>query len=227
MSKQEKTKVIFSWSGGKDSALALHKILEVGEFEIFSLITTITEGYNRISMHGISVDLLEEQAKSIGIPLYKIEIPQNCSNEDYEMIMVKTLTHFQKQGISSVIFGDIYLEDVKNYRISQLSRIGMQAIFPLWGINTSEIVNEFIKKGFQSIISCVDIRAIDPKFSGRIFDQNFLNDLPTACDPCGENGEFHSFVFDGPIFFRKIKIKTGAKLLRDNYFFFTEILQKQ
>lgn len=227
MSKHEKPKVLFSWSGGKDSALALHKILEKDEYEIVSLITTITEGYNRISMHGISVYLLEEQAKSIGIPLFKIEIPENCSDEDYDIIMVRMLNHFQEQGISSVVFGDIYLVDVKNYRISQLSRVGMQAIFPLWGINTNEITNEFIKKGFQSIICCIDTRAIDPKFSGRIYDHSFLNDLPITCDPCGENGEFHSFVFDGPIFSKKIEIKTGVKLLRNDYFFFTKILHKQ
>jgi len=227
MNKPIKIKAIFSWSGGKDSALALYKILKEDKYEIVSLITTITEGYNRISMHGISLDLLEEQVKSIGIPLHKIEIPQNCSNEEYEMIMVKTLNHFQKQGILSVIFGDIYLEDVKNYRISQLSGVGMKAIFPLWGISTNEISNEFINKGFQTIISCVDIRSLDRTFSGRIYDQNCLNDLPSTCDPCGENGEFHSFVFDGPIFSRKLEIKTGAKLLRDDYFFFTEILQKR
>lgn len=227
MNKHTKKKVLFSWSGGKDSALALYKILESDDYEILSFITTITKGYNRISMHGITIDLLEEQVKSIGISLYKIEIPQNCNNKEYEKIMLNTLTHFQKEGISGVIFGDIFLEDIKNYRISQLSPIGLQAIFPLWGINTIEISNEFIKTGFQSIISCVDIRALDSTFSGRIYDQNFLKDLPSTCDPCGENGEFHSFVFDGPIFSRKINIKTGAKLLRDDYFYFTDILQNK
>ena len=220
-----KTKVIFSWSGGKDSALALQRILNDDNYEIISLITTVTEGYNRISMHGITIDLLEEQVKSIGLPLYKITIPQQCSNEDYKNSMQKTMDYFLKQGVKTVVFGDIFLEDVKNYRIKQLSQVGMEAIFPLWGNKTSKISNEFIDKGFKTIISCVDTRVIDQSFSGRIYDKNFLNDLPITCDPCGENGEFHSFVYDGPIFSFKISIKTGIKTLRDEYFYYTDIVK--
>lgn len=217
--------MIFSWSGGKDSALALQRILNDDNYEIISLITTVTGGYNRISMHGITIDLLEEQVKSIGLPLYKITIPQQCSNEDYNNSMQKAMNYFLKQGVKTVVFGDIFLEDVKNYRIKQLSQVGMETIFPLWGDKTNKISNEFIDKGFKTIISCVDTRIIDQSFSGRIYDKNFLNDLPITCDPCGENGEFHSFVYDGPIFSFKISIKTGIKTLRDKHFYFTDIVK--
>lgn len=222
-----KTKVIFSWSGGKDSALALHRIKNDDKYEIISLITIVTEGYNRISMHGISIDLLEEQVKSIGLPLYKIVIPQQCSNEDYNHSMQKAMDFFLKQGIKTVVFGDIFLEDVRNYRITQLSQVGMNAIFPLWGKETSEISSDFIKKGFKTIISCVDIRVLDQSFSGRIYDKKFLNDLPSSCDPCGENGEFHSFVYDGPIFSKNISIKTDLQTLRDDYFYYTDIIKQE
>jgi len=220
-----KTKVIFSWSGGKDSALALHKILNNNKYEVINLITTVTEGYNRISMHGVSIELLEEQVKSIGIPLYKIVIPQQCSNEDYNNSMQKAMDFFLKQDINTVVFGDIFLEEIRNYRIKQLSQVGMKAIFPLWGEKTSEISNEFIEKGFKTIISCVDTRVLDHSFSGRIYDKYFMNDLPSTCDPCGENGEFHSFVYDGPIFSTKISIETGIKTLQNEFFYYTDIVK--
>lgn len=220
-----RTKIIFSWSGGKDSALALQRIQNNPEFEVVSLITTITDGYDRISMHGIRLELLEEQVKQIGLPLYKINIPQQCSNEDYEEAMQKAMDHFLKMGIKTVVFGDIFLEDVKNYRIKQLSRVGMEAIFPLWGEKTTDLAMQFLELGFRTIISCVDNRVIDRSFSGRIFDESFLNDLPEACDPCGENGEFHSFVFEGPVFSKPISIKKGEQTLRNDYFFYTDILK--
>jgi len=220
-----KTKVIFSWSGGKDSALALQKILNNNKYEVISLITTVTEGYNRISMHGVSIELLEEQIKSIGLPLYKISIPQQCSDKDYNKSMQKAMDFFLKQDIKTVVFGDIFLEEIRNYRIKQLSQVGMKALFPLWGEKTSNISNEFLEKGFKTIISCVDTRILNQSFSGRIYDKSFLNELPSACDPCGENGEFHSFVYDGPIFSTKILIKTGIKTLRNEYFYYTDIVK--
>ena len=170
-----KTKVIFSWSGGKDSALALYKILNDDNYEVESLITTVTDGYDRISMHGIRIKLLEQQVKEIGLPLYKISIPQECSNEDYEKAMRNAMNHFLEKGINTVVFGDIFLEDVRNYRIKQLSQIGMKAIFPLWGAKTTDISREFIETGFKTIISCVDTRVINQSFSGRVYDKYFLN----------------------------------------------------
>ena len=222
----DKTRVIFSWSSGKDSAYALHQLLNDPSCEVVSLITSITSGYDRISMHGIRTKLLEEQAKQIGLPLYKIPIPKNCSNEDYEKAMEKAMTHFLEQGIKTVAFGDIFLKDVKEYRIKQLAKVGMNAIFPLWGKNTKKLSHDFIKAGFKSIISCIDTRKMDQSFSGRIYNKLFLNDLPNDCDPCGENGEFHSFVFDGPFFKAPIQINTGFQTLKNNYFYFTEILPK-
>lgn len=222
-----KTKVLMSWSGGKDSALALYYILKDSNYEIISLITTVTEGYDRISMHGVRNELLELQAKEIGLPLHKIIIPQKCSNEDYQSIMSVEMTHFKEIGINHVIFGDIYLEDIRQYREEQLSKLDMKAIFPLWGIDTKQISDTFIKEGFKTIISCVDTNAIDKKFSGRIYDNDLLNDLPESCDVCGENGEFHTFLFDGPIFKNKISIKTGRQTMREERFFYTDILRKE
>ncbi len=222
----DKTRVIFSWSSGKDSAYALHQLLNDPSYEVVSMITTITSGYDRISMHGIRIKLLDEQSKQIGLPLYKIPIPKNCSNEDYKKAMEKAMKHFLKLGIKTVAFGDIFLKDVKEYRIKQLAKVGMNAIFPLWGINTRKLSCDFIKSGFKSIISCVDTRKVNRSFSGRLYNNGFLNNLPNDCDPCGENGEFHSFVFDGPIFKAPIHIKTGDQTLKRKHFFFTEILPK-
>lgn len=220
-----KTKVIFSWSGGKDSALALYKILKDDKYEVISLFTTITVGYDRISMHGVTLSLLEEQVKSIGIPLYKIFIPKKCNNLDYDVAVQNAMKYFLNQGIKTVVFGDIFLKEVRNYRIERLSRIGMEALFPLWGRKTIEISKDFINLGFKTIISCVDTRVIDQSFSGRIYDNTFLSNLPATCDPCGENGEFHSFVFDGPIFSHKIHLKKGKKVIREEHFCYTDILE--
>lgn len=217
-------KVIMSWSGGKDSALALASILKDPTYKVISLFTTITEGYERISMHGVRIELLEEQALSIGIPLIKVYIPKECSNKDYEQIMLSQLKEVLKTGVDTFVFGDLFLEEIRAYRESQLAKLKMKAIFPLWGRPTLELANEFIHKKFKTIITCVDTFQLNKSFAGEIFDTNFLKKLPSKVDPCGENGEFHSFCFDGPIFNYPIKFKKGEKVLRNSRFMYCDLL---
>ncbi|HUT55226.1 MAG TPA: diphthine--ammonia ligase [bacterium] len=215
---------IFSWSGGKDSALALYKVMRGSQYRVASLLTTVTQGYDRISMHGVRVELLEAQARSIGLPLVKVMIPQKASNETYEDRMKAELLRQKARGIDTVIFADIYLEDLRKYREDKLAIVGMKAAFPLWKIPTIELAREFIDLGFKTIITCVDTQALDKKFSGRLFDDSFLAELPPGVDPCGENGEFHSFAFAGPIFKTPIKFTVGEQVLREDRFYFTDLV---
>jgi len=212
-------KVLFSWSGGKDSALSLYEIQKSKEYQILSLLTTVTEDYDRISMHGVPRTLLEQQAHSLGLPLEKVYIPRNSSNEEYESRLREVLARFEQQGVSSVVFGDIFLEDVKKYREDNLARVGMKGIFPIWGRDTVELIRSFIALGFKAITTCIDTKVLDKSFIGRIIDEQFLADLPPNVDPGGENGEFHSFVFDGPIFKERISFTTGETVLRDSFYF--------
>jgi uncharacterized protein (TIGR00290 family) len=219
-----KEKVIFCWSGGKDSALALYELKKNDDYEIVTLLTTITEDYDRISMHGVRTILLEMQAESLGLPLDKIFITKGASNEQYEHKMEQTLIKYVDAGVSSVVFGDIFLEDLREYRENNLSKIGMKGIFPIWKMDTSTLARNFIDWGFKAVITCIDSNILDKTFIGKSFDENFLTELPSAVDPCGENGEFHSFVYDGPIFQYKIPHKTGQIVLRDNRFYFCDLL---
>jgi len=212
-------KVLFSWSGGKDSAIALYETLRSGKYEIVSLLTTITEDYDRVSMHGVPRALVEQQANSLGLPIEELFIARSCSNEEYEAKMGEVLARFKQDGISSVAFGDIFLEWVRKYREDNLSRLGMRGIFPIWGRDTTELTRSFIDLGFQAIITCVDSKVLDGGFLGRLLDKQFLAELPAKVDPGGENGEFHSFVFDGPIFREKITCVVGGRVLRDSYWF--------
>jgi len=216
--------VLFTWSGGKDSALAFYEIQHDHHYEVTALLTTVTEDYNRISMHGVRNILLENQIKSLGLPIEKISITKSATNEEYEAKMKETLLRYQRQGVSSVVFGDIFLEDLRIYREKNLSTIGMKGLFPLWKKDTTELAYRFIGLGFKAVITCIDSHLIDKKFVGRYYDEHFLSDLPSTVDPCGENGEFHSFVFDGPIFREKLAFKTGAIVLRDNRFYFCDLL---
>ncbi len=217
-------KALFTWSGGKDSAIALHQTLQSGHYDIQALLTTVTAGYDRISMHGVKTELLEQQANSIGIPLEKVFISKKSSNEEYEEKMRETLLGFKEQGVASVLFGDILLDDVKKYREKKLSLIGLKAAFPLWKKNTSKLANKFIGLGFKAIVTCVDSKALGKEFVGRPFDKDFLSDLPKNIDPCGENGEFHSFVFGGPIFKKEVKFKKGKVVLREKRFYYCDLL---
>lgn len=204
-----KPKALFNWSSGKDSALALYKILQEDEYEITNLLTSINQEFQRISMHGVHVSLLEKQAESLGIPLTKMELPKEPSMEEYQQIMSRTMTEIKAQGITHSIFGDIFLEDLRKYREDQLNAIGMKAVFPLWKQNTSNLIHGFLDLGFKTIVTCVNGSYLDKSFAGRIIDQTFIDDLPENVDPCGENGEFHTFTFDGPIFKNPIQFEIG------------------
>lgn len=207
-------KAVFNWSGGKDSALALHYVMQQKQFEVTSLLTTINSKYNRISMHGVRKELLHAQSNSIGIPVKEIILPEMPSMADYNDIMKKSMSELKKSGVEYSIFGDIFLEDLKKYREEKLEEVGMKAYFPLWKRDTSELIREFIDLGFKTIVVCADAE-LGEDFTGRIIDNDFLIDLPKDVDPCGENGEFHTFVFDGPIFKYPIKFNLGEKVHKE------------
>ncbi|WP_136666628.1 diphthine--ammonia ligase [Flavobacterium sp. H122] len=204
-----KPKAIFNWSSGKDSALALYKILQSNDYEIVSLLTSVNKQYNRISMHGVRAELLEQQAKSIGLSLHKMEIPEMPTMEIYEEVMRNTLTDFKNNGVTHSIFGDIFLEDLRKYREEKLENIGFTGVFPLWKRDTKELIHEFLDLGFKTIVTCVNERNLDKSFVGRVIDEQFIKDLPDKVDVCGENGEFHTFTFDGPIFSKPIDFEIG------------------
>ena len=217
-------KAVIAWSGGKDSVLALHEIKNTIQIE--ALITTVTED-DRISMHGINKELVLQQARSIGYPVAEVQIPQNCSNDQYEVRMTEVLQKYRESGVDSIIFGDLFLEDIRSYRENFLKRIGMNGIFPLWKKDTTALAKNFIDSGFRAIIICVDTQTLRKELAGREFNYELLSDLPQNVDPCGENGEFHTFVFDGPIFQKPIKIQRGQKFLQRNRFFYCDLLSDQ
>jgi uncharacterized protein (TIGR00290 family) len=197
-------KIVLSWSGGKDSAFALFTLLKNPDYEVVSLLSTITREYDRLSMHGVRRILIEEQANATNLPLIKVFIPSNCTDIIYASIMESEMKQLKLSGINTVAFGDIYLQDVRTYRENNLAKVGMKCLFPLWGIDSLSLVYSFIDTGFKSITTCIDSRVLDVKFLGRVIDRSFLAELPTGIDPAGEKGEFHSFAFAGPVFNRTI-----------------------
>ena len=217
-------KVLFAFSGGKDSCLALHQLLQNSDYEVLALLCTLTEDYQRISMHGVREALLDQQAMSIGFKQEKVWIPKAASNEIYEHRMLKVLEKYKNLGVNRVVFGDLYLEDIRAYREQQLARAGMQGLFPLWGKDTTELANQFIDQGFKGITCCIDSEQLDKAFVGCELDHSFFERLPDKVDPCGENGEYHSFVYDGPIFNQSVNVKKGDILLRDERFYFCDLL---
>ena len=217
-------KVIFSWSSGKDSAMALYELQKNKNYEIVALLTTITEDYDRISMHGVRKIFLERQVESLGLPLEKIYISKKSSYEEYETKMKDKLIRYKSLEVSSVAFGDIFLEDLKKYREENLSKINMKGIFPIWKRDSSKLAHAFIDSGFRAVITCIDSNVLDKTFVGRSFDKQFLSELPSHVDPCGENGEFHSFVYDGPIFSKRILFEKGEIVLRDNRYYFCDLI---
>ena len=209
-----KQQAIFNWSGGKDSALSLYKILQSPEYKVNCLLTSINEEYRRISMHGVREELLIQQAESIGIPLIKMYLPEMPTMEIYEDVMKATLTDLKTKGATVSIFGDIFLEDLRLYRENKLAELALKGVFPLWKIPTKDIIKEFLDVGFKTITTCVNDKYLNKSFVGRVIDESFLNDLPENVDPCGENGEFHTFVFDGPIFKQPIAFEKGEIVYR-------------
>lgn len=219
-------KILYSWSGGKDSAVALYELQKSNPCEIMALLTVVTKDYGRISMHGVREKLLELQAASLGLPLEKVLITKNSDNKEYELCMKKVLMHYKTLGIEAMAFGDIFLEGLKQYREERLHEVGLKSIFPIWKKDTHELANMFIDLGFKAIITCVDSKVLDKTFSGRLFNKRFLLELPSNIDPCGENGEFHSFVYDGPIFKKPVPFHPGEVVLREQRFYYFDILPK-
>jgi uncharacterized protein (TIGR00290 family) len=211
--------ILFCWSGGKDSAMALHALLQRNDIRVTALLTTVTEGYDRISMHGVRRELLERQAESIGLPLHEVFIPPQCVNPIYEARMEEALRMHYDKGVRTVAFGDIFLEDLRAYREKNLARMGMTALFPIWKRNTRELIRAFHSANFRAIAVCIDGKVLDRSFAGRELDEAFFRDLPPYADACGENGEFHTFVFDGPIFHVPIPVRTGEIIQRDSFVF--------
>ena len=207
-------RVVFCWSGGKDSALALHKILQDGRYEVVSLLITCNEQFQRVSMHGVRLELSDQQARSIGLPLEKIFVSAGGSNDEYQKKMSECLLAHKARGVTSVVFGDIFLEDLRAWREANLAQLGLRGIFPLWKMDTREIVREFIALGFRSVICCVSDAYLDQSALGRTIDWDFIDALPADVDPCGENGEFHSFAFAGPIFKEPIHYTIGDAVYR-------------
>jgi uncharacterized protein (TIGR00290 family) len=211
--------VVFSWSGGKDSAMALHCLLSDPALEVVSLLTTVTEGYDRISMHGVRRELLHRQAECIGLPLVEVSIPPQCVNPIYEARMAEAVLRFRDRGVMHFGFGDIFLRDLRTYRETKLLRANMTALFPLWDIDTRELAARFVRDGFRAFTACIDPRKLGKSFAGRELNADFFHDLPPDVDPCGENGEFHTFVFEGPIFRSPIPVRIGEVVERDSFVF--------
>lgn len=205
---------VFNWSGGKDSALALYKALESGQYAIQTLLTTLSEPHQRISMHGVRDELLDRQTASLGLPCRKLFLPEMPSMDVYEQLMAATFGELRGQGVTAGLFGDIFLEDLRAYRETQLAAAGLAAGFPLWGVPTGALVREFLGLGFRAITTCVDAKCLDRSFVGRVVDEQFLRDLPAHVDPCGENGEFHTFVYDGPLFRQPVAFERGEVVYR-------------
>jgi uncharacterized protein (TIGR00290 family) len=218
--------VLVAWSGGKDSALALRAVLADPSLAVEALLTTVTREYDRISVHGVRRSLLHAQTAALGLPLIEMEIPASCDNARYETCLARALTAARERndGVHRCVFGDLFLEDVRRYREELLARLGMQPIFPLWERDTSKLAREFIHDGFRAVVVCVDSTLLDASFSGREYDASFLADLQSTVDPCGENGEFHTFVYDGPLFRERVKFSIGETVVRDERFVYTDLV---
>jgi uncharacterized protein (TIGR00290 family) len=212
-------RILLSWSSGKDSAWALHLLRQSGKYEIAGLLTTFNQEFDRVAMHGVRRALVEQQAIAAGIPLWAVPLPWPCSNADYETIMAHTCAKAVAEGIATIAFGDLFLEDVRAYREKQLKGTGLEPIFPVWGLPTPALAREMISAGLRARLTCVDTAKLDAAFAGREFDETLLNELPEETDPCGEKGEFHSFVYAGPIFRRPIEISSGEVVIRDGFAF--------
>jgi uncharacterized protein (TIGR00290 family) len=212
--------IALCFSGGKDSVMALQEIQRQGKCRVTELVTTVTDAYDRVSMHGVRRELLRRQAESLGLPVTEVVVPPESSNAIYEREMGMAFARIRDRGIRRVAFGDIFLEDLRSYRERQLAALGLTCVFPLWQKQTRVLARRFMDEGFRALTVCVDSRVLIESFAGRHFDLEFLEDLPAGVDPCGENGEFHTFVFGGPIFSEPIEVIGGAIVERDGFFFY-------
>ncbi len=218
--------VALSWSGGKDSALTLAALRADPSVDVVGLLTSVTRGYDRISIHGVRRSLLHAQAKSIGIPLHEIVLEAKSSNEQYDAAMAGSLAALRRlhPELSTITYGDLFLEDVRRYREARLGPLGFAGSFPLWGMPTRALAESFVDRGFEARLVCVDTTQLDASFAGRAFDRALLVDLPASVDPCGERGEFHTFVSNGPIFDAPIAYAIGDVVLRDDRFAYCDLL---
>ena len=219
-------KALVSWSSGKDSAFALGEIRRAAQCDLVGLVTTVTEDFNRVSMHGVREELLDAQVASLGIPCHKVRIPALCSNEIYEREMGRVLTDAKRSGVTQVVFGDLFLQDIRSYREARLAELGLQGVFPLWMRDTARLAQEMLDAGMEAILTCVDPRKLDASFAGRRFDAALLRDLPVGIDPCGENGEFHTFASAGPMFKQRIPVAVG-EIVERNGFVFADLLRAE
>lgn len=215
----ERPKAIVSWSSGKDSAYALHEVLRTGQFQLMGALTTLTSEYGRVSMHGVREELLDRQMEELGLRCWKVRIPSPCPNEVYEREMARVLDDLLAEGVTRVVFGDLFLEDIRAYREARLAETGVRGVFPLWRRDTTELAHEMISARLRATVTCVDPKQLDRSFVGRTFDQSFIDSLPTEVDPCGENGEFHTVVTAGPMFRRPIPVAVGEIVERDGFVF--------
>ena len=216
---EAKSKAILAWSSGKDSAYALHVVRRSGKFEVVALLTTVTDPFARVSMHGVREDILDLQAARTGLPLIKVRIPAPCANEIYESAMADSLEPLRDEGVTHVIFGDLFLADIRDWRIQQLAKVGLEGVFPLWKKDTGMLAREMLADGLEARIVCLDPAKLDPGFAGRAFDASFLEALPDQVDPCGENGEFHTLATAGPMFSAPIIAETGEVMEREGFVF--------
>ncbi|MBW2312819.1 MAG: adenine nucleotide alpha hydrolase [Deltaproteobacteria bacterium] len=212
-------KALLSWSSGKDSAWSLQRLRQDDAVEVVGLVTTINQVAGRVAMHAVREALLERQAAATGLPLWRVPIPSPCSNAEYDAAMTQVVTRAVAEGVEVMAFGDLFLEDIRAYREKQLAGTGLEPHFPIWGIDTAELAREMVASGLRAHVTCVDPRQLDPSFAGRTFDDALLDDLPEGVDPCGENGEFHTFTFAGPMFDAPIAIEPGPVVERDGFHF--------
>lgn len=219
MTSMELPRALVSWSSGKDSAFALHEVMRAQELDVVGLLTTVTRRFDRVSMHGVREVLLDRQAEAIGVPCAKVRIPTPCSNADYEHAMARALQSAHDHGITHIVFGDLFLADIRAYREEMLRPFGITPVFPLWQRDTRELAHAMIAAGLSARLTCVDPRRLSPSFAGRVFDAQLLADLPSDVDPCGENGEFHTFVTRGPMFAHDIDVVAGEVVERDGFVF--------
>jgi uncharacterized protein (TIGR00290 family) len=218
-----KQRVLLSWSSGKDSAWTLHTLRRQRDFELVGLLCTLNSAAERVAMHGVRRSLLDAQAEAARLPLWAIDLPSPCSNEAYERIMTCVLERARAERVAAIAYGDLFLEDIRAYRLARHAGTGIEPLFPLWSRDTAELAREMIRGGLRARLSCVDTRVLGPEFSGRAFDRALLEALPPSVDPCGERGEFHTFVHAGPMFERPIAVRVGEQVVRDG-FAFTDLL---